>query len=254
MPRQRALLKIRRALAIAALALLPTAAQAGEIRAMVANAVKDAWIELAGAFAKASGHQVRVAWGGTEAIAKRAAAGEAVDVVLVAAPNIDRLVAEGRLAAGSRADFARSGVGVAVREGLPKVDLSSADAVKRAILAARSIGYSSGPSGAHVAELLRRLGIADEVRERVRQPPSGVPIGDLLLRGEVDLGFQQVSELLHVKGIQYVGPLPPELQATTVYAIGLAPGAPEAARALASALRGPDAAAVLRRIGMDPPG
>lgn len=230
------------------------AAQAAEVKVMAANAVKEAYLELVSAFEKSTGHKVTTIWGGTEGVTKRISGGEVVDIVVIAAPNIDRLIAEGKLVSGSRADFAKSGVGVAVRTGLPKPDVSSAEAVKRAVLAANSVAYSSGPSGFYVADLFKRMGISDQIKEKVRQPASGVQVGELVARGEADLGFQQISELLHVKGLDYLGPLPPEIQNMTIYSAGLhtAAPAPDAARALVKSLTSPQAGPVLKKIGMEP--
>jgi molybdate transport system substrate-binding protein len=230
------------------------AAQAAEVKVMAANAVKVAYLELVSAFEQSTGHKVTTIWGGTEGVAKRISGGEVVDIVLIAAPNIDKLIAEGKLVSGSRTDFAKSGVGMAVRTGLPKPDISSAEAVKRAVLAANSVAYSSGPSGFHVADLFKRMGIADQIKGKVRQPPSGVQVGELVARGEADLGFQQISELLHVKGIDYLGPLPPEIQNITIYSAGLhaAAPAPDAAKALVKSLTSPQALPILKKIGMEP--
>ena len=230
------------------------AAQAAEVKVMAANAVREAYLELASDFEKSTGHKVTTIWGGTEGVTKRISGGEVVDIVIIAAPNIDRLIAEGKLASGSRADFAKAGVGVAVRTGLPKPDISSAEAVKRAVLAASSVAYSSGPSGFYVADLFKRMGITDQIKDKVRQPASGVQVGELVARGEADLGFQQISELLHVKGIDYLGPLPPEIQNMTIYSAGLhsAAPAPDAARALVKSLTSPQAGPVLKKLGMEP--
>src|SRR5450830_1437494 len=187
-------------------------AHAAEVKVLAVNAVREAHVELVAAFEKASCHKVTTIWGGTESITKRVSDGEVVDVVIIAAPNIDKLILAGKLVAGSRADFARSGVGVAVRSGLPKPDISSSEAVKRAVLAAKSVAYSSGPSGFYVADLFKKMGIADQIKDKVKQPASGVQIGELMTRGEADLGFQQISELFHVKGIDYLGPLPADIQ------------------------------------------
>ena len=193
-------------------------------------------------------------WGGTEGVAKRISGGEVVDIVIIAALNIDKLIAEGKLVSGSRADFAKSGVGIAVRTGLPKPDISSTEAVKRAVLAANSVAYSSGPSGFYVADLFKRMGITDQIKDKVRQPASGVQVGELVARGEADLGFQQISELLHVKGADYLGPLPPDIQNITIYSAGLhtAAPAPDAARALVKSLTSPQAAPIIKKIGMEP--
>jgi molybdate transport system substrate-binding protein len=241
-------------MAVAALVLAAATANAADIRIIAANAVKEMVVEVASGFEKATGNKVVLSSGGTEGIAKRVSSGEAFDLVLIAAPNIDKLVAEGRLAAGSRTDFARSGVGIAVRAGLPRPDVSSYDAVKNAVLAARSVAYSSGPSGFYLADLFKKMGISDQIKDKVRQPPSGVQVGDLLARGEADLGFQQISELNHVKGIEYLGPLPPDIQNITVYAIGLHASSPvaDAARELVKALTSPEAGKIIRKAGMDP--
>ncbi|NJD34291.1 MAG: ABC transporter substrate-binding protein [Betaproteobacteria bacterium] len=240
---------------LAILSVGAAAADAAEIKVIAANAVKDSLTPIAASFEKASGHRVTVAWGGTEAIFKRIASDDVFDLVLIAGPGIDRLITDGKLVQGSRADFARSGVGVAVRSGLPKPDISSSESVKNAVLAAGSVAYSSGPSGFYLAELFKRLGIAEQVRDKTKQPASGVQVGELLARGEADLGFQQISELLHVKGIDYLGPLPADIQNVTIYAIGLHASSkvPDAARALIKALVAPDAGQIIRQSGMDPP-
>jgi molybdate transport system substrate-binding protein len=248
---------IARRLAILCLVVLgvtPGAAHAAEVRLIAANAVKDSVREVVSAFERASGHTVVTAWSGTEAIAKRIRDGEVFDLVLIAAPNIDQLIAEGKLATGSRTDYAKSGVGVAVRRGLPKPDISTGDAIKKAVLAASSVAYSSGPSGFYLAELFQKMGIAEQIKAKVKQPPSGAQVGDLIARGEADLGFQQVSELLHFQGIDYLGPLPPDIQNITTYSIGLHASAQtlEAAKALVEALRSPEARSLITKAGMDP--
>ena len=141
-----------------------------------------------------------------------------------------------------------------MRTGLSKPDIASAEAVKRAVLAANSVAYSSGPSGFYVADLFKKMGISDQIQHKVRQPRSGVQVGELVARGEADLGFQQISELLHVKGIDYLGPLPPEIQHITVYSTGLhtAAPAPEAAKALVKFLTAPGATPAIKKIGMEP--
>jgi molybdate transport system substrate-binding protein len=239
---------------VAALAASTSRVGAAEVTIMAANAMKPALQELFAGFEQASGHKVVAVWGGTEGIAKRIGEGERSDVVIIAAANIDKLIAAGQLAAGSRADIARSGIGIAVRDGLPRPDVSSPEAVRQAVLAAKSVAYSSGPSGTHVAEMFRRLGIAEAIKDRIVQPPSGTQIGELLAQAKADLGFQQISELLHVQGIAYLGPLPAELQQTTVYAAGLhgKAAAPDTAQALIRHLTNADAAPAIRRIGMEP--
>lgn len=231
-----------------------TTVDAAEIKVIASVAVKEAVFELIPAFEKASGHKVTTIWAGTEAITKRISGGEAVDIVLLAAPNIDTLIAEGKLVAGSRTDVAKAGIGVAVRAGLPKPAISSGEAVKKAVLAAKSVAYSSGPSGFYLADLFKKMGIADQIKDKVKQTPSGVQVGEVVARGEADLGFQAVSELLHLNGIHYLGPLPPDIQHTTVFSAGLhaAAPAPDAAKALTKFLTAPEAAPVFRRSGMEP--
>jgi molybdate transport system substrate-binding protein len=241
-------------LAVVAIALGASTAHSAEVRLIASAAMKEVVGELLPAFEKSTGHTVKATWSGTEAATKRISGGEAFDVVLIARPNIDRLTAEGRLAAGTRADVAKSGIGVAVRAGLPKPDISSGEAVKRAVLAARSVAYSSGPSGFYLVDLFKRMGIAEEIKGKVTQTPSGVQVGEVVARGEADLGFQQVSELLHLKGIDYLGPLPPDIQHVTVFSAGLhtAATAPDAAAALLKFLTRPEAAATIRKAGMEP--
>lgn len=241
-------------LVVAAMMIGITTAHAAEIKVMASAAVKEVVVDLVPAFEKSSGHRVTTMWAGTEAITKRISGGEVVDIVLIAAPNIDKLISEGKLVTGSRADVARSGVGVAVRAGLPKPDISSAEAVKKAVLEAKSVAYSSGPSGFYIADLFKRMGIADQIKDKVKQTPSGVQVGEVVARGDADLGFQQVSELLHRKGIHYLGPLPAEIQHITVFSAGLhtAAPSPDAARALVKFLTAPEAAPSIRKTGMEP--
>jgi molybdate transport system substrate-binding protein len=231
-----------------------TTAHAAEIKVIASAAVKEVVLDLIPGFEKSSGHKVATMWAGTEAIAKRISGGEVTDIVLIAAPNIDKLISEGRLVAGSRADVAKSGIGVAVRAGLPKPDISSGEAVKKAVLAAKSVAYSSGPSGFYLADLFKKMGIADQIKDKVKQTPSGVQVGEVVARGDADLGFQQVSELLHLKGIHYLGPLPADIQHITVFSAGLhtAAPAPDAAKALVKFLTAPEAGPIIRKTGMEP--
>ncbi len=240
---------------VAAVMVIGTAtAHAAEIKVIASVAVKEVVLDLIPAFEKSSGHKVATIWAGTETITKRISGGEVVDIVLIAAPNIDKLITEGRLVARSRADVAKSGIGVAVRAGLPRPDISSGEAVKKAVLAANSVAYSSGPSGFYLADLFKKMGIADQIKDKVKQTPSGVQVGEVVARGEADLGFQQVSELLHLKGIDYLGPLPADIQQITVFSAGLhtAATAPDAAKALIKFLTGTEAAPIIRKSGMEP--
>ena len=241
-------------LLLALAALAPAGALGAEVKLIASNAAKEAVLDLIPAFEKLSGHKVTVIWAGTEAITKRISGGEVVDVVLIAAPNIDKLISEKKLVEGSRTNIAKSGIGIAVRAGLPKPDISSGDAIKKAVLDAKSVAYSSGPSGFYIAELFKKMGIAEQIKDKVRQTPSGVQVGEVVARGDADLGFQQISELLHVKGIHYLGPLPPDNQHLTIWSTGIhsAAPSPDAAKALVKYLSGPDAGASIRKAGMEP--
>jgi molybdate transport system substrate-binding protein len=184
-------------------------------------ATRQVLAELTPLFAQASGIAVQIeAMGGVDA-AKRVQAGEAFDVVMLASDAIDKLIASGHLHSGSRVDLMRSGVAAAVQAGAVMPDLSSEDAVRRAVLAAGSISYSTGPSGVALAALFARWGIADLVKDRMVQAPPGVPVGSLVASGQVDLGFQQLSELLHVPGIQVLGLLPQAIAINTVFSAGI---------------------------------
>ncbi len=158
--------------------------------------------------------------GGVDA-ARRVQAGEPFDLVVLAADAIDKLIATGRVVAGSRTDLMHSEVAIAVRAGAPRPAVDSEDALRRAVLSARALGYSTGPSGVALAKLFERWGITDTLRERLVQAPPGVPVGALLARGEVELGFQQFSELTHLEGIDVLGTMPPGCEIITTFSAGL---------------------------------
>lgn len=191
--------------------------------------------------------------GGVDA-AKRVQAGEAFDFVVLASDAIDKLVASGRVRAGSRLDFARSGIAVAVRADAPQPDISTEAALREAVRAAQSVSYSTGPSGVAVAKLFERWGMTQEIQSRLVQAPPGVPVGGLVARGEVALGFQQLSELMHLEGIAVLDPLPAGIQITTTFSAGVCTGSLQvgAVQALLAYLRSADAAAALLSNGMSP--
>jgi molybdate transport system substrate-binding protein len=245
-------LLIRLLCAGAAIACLE--ATAADLRLLAPNAAKESVSEAVKTFERSSGNKVIVSWAGTEAITKRITEGEVVDIVVNAAQNIDRLTTEGKLSQGSRTDFARSSIGVAVAPSTPRPDVSSIEGLKSALLGAKSIAISSGTSGRYLSDLFSRLGVGEQIKAKVKQPPSGAQIGDMLAAGEAELGFQQVSELLHVKGIQFLGPIPAEIQNYTIYSGASHSQAPqpEAARAFLRVLRQPETAAVVRKSGMEP--
>ena len=214
--------------------------------------------ELAAAFEKQSGCVVSLeSVGGVDAV-KRIQAGEVFDLVVLGSDAIDKLMASGDICADSKRDLVRSGVAVAVRAGAALPDISSEDAVRLAVRAARSISYSTGPSGVALAKLFQRWGIADEIQSRLVQAPPGVRVATLLASGQVELGFQQLSELLHVDGVTVVGPLPPAIQITTTFSAGVPTRASadtstaEQVRALLDFITSPQTAAAKRRQGMEP--
>jgi molybdate transport system substrate-binding protein len=224
------------------------------ITVIASNAVKEALAELVPAFEQASGHAVTIIWGGTLDISRRIGDGEVVDIVILGADRIDDFIRRGRLKAGSRVDIARSGIGVAVPAGAHRPDISSAAALKASLLAVGSIVLSSGPSSVYLAGLFHRMGIADAIKPKVTQIGPGLPVGKAVADREGEIGFTQVSELLSVDGIDYVGPLPADVQHVTVFSAGLhaSARAPEAAKALVEFLTGQQAAAVIGHCGMEP--
>jgi len=238
---------------IAAAALVFSgAAGAAEIKVLSTQATEDAYRELVPLFEQASGHKVTTIFTGTLDVQKRIAAGEAYDLIIMAGPAIDDFIKSGKVVPGSRTDLARSGVGVAVRAGAPKPDISSTEALKKTLLSAKSIGYSTGPSGVYLAKLFQRLGVADAVKSKLKQTPTGVFVGGLVASGEAEIGFQQVSELSHFPGVDFVGPLPTEVQEITVFSSGLQVGAKqaEAANAWVKFLAAPAAAPAFTKRGL----
>lgn len=190
--------------------------------------------------------------GGVDA-AKRVQAGEPFDVVVLASTAIDKLIAEGHLQPG-RVDVVRSGVAVAVRAGAPRPDIATEEALRQAVLAAGRISYSTGPSGVHLAKLFERWGIAAQIKDRIVEAPPGVPVGSLVARGEVELGFQQLSELMHVEGLEVLGPLPAAVQVLTIFSagVGVRSNQSQMAREFLAYLVSAAAAEAKRRHGMEP--
>jgi molybdate transport system substrate-binding protein len=239
-------------IAAALAAALAPAAGAAEIKLIASNAVREPYRELVPVFEKETGHKVTIDWGGTVDIVKRVAGGEVADIVIIPAARIDDFVKDGKLA--SRIDLAKSGVGVAARTGIPRPDISSAEALKNTLLGAKSIILSSGPSSLYLPTLFQKMGIADALKPKITQIGPGLGVGAALARGEGEIGFTQMSELMSVEGIAYLGPLPSEIQMVTVFSAGIHNAAPAAgpAATLIKFLTGPEAATVLRRHGMEP--
>jgi molybdate transport system substrate-binding protein len=222
-----------------------------QIKVMLSAAFKEAYLELLPQFERATGHKVENLWVPSVQMMSRLKAGETVDLVILSAASLEELRKAGLIS--DRTDLARSGIGVAVKSGARRPDISSGEAVKRAVLAARGIAYSTGPSGIYLMELFQRMGIAEAIKSRVKQV-QGEPAGGVVARGEAEIAFQQVSELLPVPGIDFVGPLPADIQQITVFSAGLHGAAkqPDAARALVKFLTASAAASVIRNKGMEP--
>jgi len=194
-----------------------------------------------------------VSMGGVEA-AKQVAAGEPFDAVVLASGAIERLITQGHVVAGSRVDIVKSPMAVAIRAGSPRPAIDSEEAVRQAVLAAARIGYSTGPSGDHLVALLERWGIAADVKDRLVQARPGIPVASLVASGEVIVGFQQLSELLNVDGVEVLGLLPEAIQGTTTFAGGVARASTQAERVreLLAFMASPAAAAIKRQHGMEP--
>ncbi len=247
----------------AALLMVP-AASAADIQVMISSGFYGAYSELAPAFERASGHHLVTMRGPSmgdspEAIPARLARGEAADVVILDGGATDELGKRGLVRADSKVELARSLIGMVVRAGAAKPDISSVEALRNTLLAAKSIAYSDSGSGTYLStKLFARLGVADEIAgksRKVRGPPSGEPVAAVVARGEAEIGFQQVSELIHVPGISFVGTLPTEVQPMFSFAGAVTSSVrePEAAIALIRFLASPDAAPVIARVGLAPP-
>ncbi|HEY1783710.1 MAG TPA: substrate-binding domain-containing protein [Roseiarcus sp.] len=246
-------------IALAATALIAAAQQAAaaEVKVLTAGAFRQVVLALVPDYEKQTGNKVTVDTDTAGGLQKRIASGEAFDVAVITPKVIDELSSAGKIAAGSKVNVATVGVGVVVKEGAPKPDIATVDAFKKALLAAKSVSYidpaSGGSSGIYIDKLLERLKIADQVRPKAKLKKGG-HVADLIVSGEAELGLQQISEIVEVKGAALVGPLPKGIQNTTTYAAGLSAASKQtdAAKALLKVLSGPAAAAVLKSRGMEP--
>lgn len=231
---------------------------AAEVKVLTAGAFKQVVLAVVPEFEKQTGHKVTVDNDTVGGLTKKIEGGETFDVVVLTPAAVDELTKKGKIAEGTKSVLARVGVGVMVKAGAPVPDVSTVEAFKRALLAAKSVSYidpaSGGSSGIYVANLLQKLGIADQIKPKEKLKKGGY-VADLIKSGEAELGIHQISEIVPVKEVTLVGPLPADIQNYTTYAAGVSTGAKdsEAAKALIKALGGPVAAAVLKEKGMDRP-
>jgi len=243
--------------------LIAGAALAADVHVMISAGFFQAYSELAPAFERASGHRLVTTRGPSlgdspEAIPTRLKRGEPTDVVIMVGASIDDLSRQGLVSASSKVNLARSQIGMVVRAGTPKPDIGSVEAFRRTLLEAKSIAYSDSGSGIYLSNtLFAKLGVVDQVMgksRKIRGPPSGEPVAAVIARGEAEIGFQQVSELIHVLGVTFVGTIPAELQEETFFAaaIAAAVGQREAAEALIRFLASPDAASAISAAGLAP--
>jgi molybdate transport system substrate-binding protein len=252
---------VMRAFAIGIALLAATAtARAAEIDAFISTAIKAATDELLPPFERANGHVIRASYAPSGALIPRFIAGEPVDVFLTDSTAIDALIKQGRIV-GGRTDLVRTGIGIAVRKGAPRPDVSSPETLKRALLAAKSIGHAAPAGGsitaAHIQGVFQRLGIAEQVTPKVRLAAGGPNgrVSVLVSSGEAEIGLQQVSELMTNPAVEVIGMLPAELQLITLYSAGVTASArqAEASQALIKALTAPSAAPIYKAKGLDPP-
>jgi len=246
-------------LAVASFLLAATPALAAEIRVMTSGGFTTAFKELYPEFEKATGHKVLPAYGSSmggapDSIPSRLNRGEPVDIVIMAAPALEALIKDGKVAAGSRVDLVHSNMGMVVRPGAPKPDISTLENFKRAVLEAKSIAYSASASGVYLStELFPKMGIWEQIKDKSRRIESQ-RVASVVARGEAEMGFQQISELLEVPEADFVGPLPEGAQRTTIFSAGVSTTSkePEVARELIRFFRSAAAAPVIKRAGLDP--
>jgi molybdate transport system substrate-binding protein len=241
------------AVAVAVALATPTATTAEEIKVFTARALATVLAEVGGEFERATGHTLTVISDLPTGFLRRANAGERFDLLISGSVPVDEWIRDGRLVAMTRTDIARSGIGVEVRAGSPKPDISTVDAFKRALLNAKSIAYLRVGSGLYLEGLLARLGIDDAIRSRVTRPDSDI-VSELVAKGEVELGMTVITQILTTPGVDLVGPLPNEVQSyvTFVAAVGRASNVKDAANDLIEFLKGPRAIAVMKAQGMEP--
>jgi len=245
-----------RCLAVCAILAPASSVCAAEIKMITSMALHETYLELVPQYEKASGDKVIIVWSSAVGLPKLVESGEKGDLAILPDAGLDELIKKGFLAPGSRVALASSLIGVAIRPGAPRPDLSSGEGLKKSLLASKSIVLSGGTSSFYLKDLFRKMGIADQIKSKLNQygPGGGENVGTVLASGRGDLGFQQVSEFVDAKGIDYVGPLPADIQQVTIFSAGLfrSASAPVAAKALVKFLTSQEAAPILRRHGLDP--
>ena len=242
----------------AAVVLCAQTAAAAEIKVFSTIGVQAALEELAPKFEKASGHKLTITWGTAAILVKKVQAGETADLLVLTNQGLDALLKEGKVAPGSDASFASSGMAVVVKQGAPKPDISTPEAYKQTLLKAKAIAYSDpasgGASGVFFAKSLERMGIADQMKAKTHFPPPSGNSANLVVSGEAELAIQQEPEVMAVKGVDVIGPPPGDLNNITTYSAGVSPDSkePNAAKALIKFLKAPEAAAVFKVRGLKP--
>jgi len=224
------------------------------MKVICTNGLKTVMLDLIPAFERKNATKLSVSWGATNSLIKDLDSGTTADLAILTAETIDDLIARGKVVKGSRVDLARSGIGIAVRKGAPKPNIGTPEALKQALLAAKSVAHSkSGMSGIYFPTVLQRLGIADAMKSKIVIPEAGTPVGDVVAKGDAEIGVQQISELLPVAGVEIVGPLPAGLQKITVFSAGVLSGAkePDAAKALVEFVTA-EARPLLKPKGLEP--
>ncbi len=245
--------------ASACLGLVPAGAMAADLTVMVTGASKEVSQRVADLFQARSGHRITLVADTAGGVRRRVEAGEAADVIVATPVVIDALVTGGKVVPGTRYDLARTGIGIGIKEGAPVPPIATADDIRRLILASKGVAYvdpaGGGTSGIYFVQLAERLGLKDELAARAR-PQMGGYVAERVVRGEADVVFHQISEIMPVPGVRMIGPLPAEIQLTTTYSAGLSASAREgeAARAFLALMRSPEAAALIRAAHMEPVG
>ncbi len=250
---------LRRLAAAAAISFATVAvASAAEIKVYSTIGVKGVLEELIPKFEKETGHKLNVTWSTAALLTKRVQAGEQADALILIKGDVATLLKDGKVVPGSDILFGQSIFAIGVKAGTPKPDISTAEALKKTLLAAKGVSYSNpasgGASGVYIAKQIEKMGITEQLKDKTKFPPSGGFSGTLLVNGEADIAVQSKPELLHVPGVDVVGPLPGDMAFTVVYAAGVQTGAAqlEAAKALVNYLKSPEAQAVFKAMGYDP--